>query len=134
MKLFQLFIIVATFMVFAAFALMSSDMVFAQTYYLNATFKTDDLTTFDAASKIGKEGWNDEFAIFHQITGDLEIGYLQAIKDLENGYSICTFKYEEDKYRKDLDVFEINSWVESLDSTKKLIRSLPGAKIIAVEK
>ena len=39
-----------------------------------------------------------------------------------------------DKYRKDVDVFEINSWVESLDSTKKLIRSLPGAKIIAVEK
>lgn len=133
MKLFQLFIIVATLATLTSFALLSEDMVYAQTYYLDATFKTDDLTAFDAASKIGKEGWNDEFAIFHQVTGDLEIGYLQAIKDLENGYSICTFKYEEDKYRKDVDVFEINSWVESLDNTKKLIRSLPGAKIIAVE-
>ena len=128
MRLLQVLIMVVTF------STLMICSVQAKTYYLNAVFKTDDLTTFDAASKIGKEGWNDEFAIFHQITGDLEIGYLQGIKDLENGYSICTFKYKEDKYRKDVDVFEINSWVESLDNTKKLIRSLPGAKIIAVEK
>ena len=117
----------------AIMVIMLTTPAHAQTYYLNAVFSNSDLATINAQEKIGKTGWNDEFAIFHQITGDLEIGYLQGIHDIGNGYSVCQFAYEETKYRPEVNVYEINSWVESLDNTKPLVRSLPQAKIVRVK-
>lgn len=117
----------------AIMVIMLTTTAHAQTYYLNAVFSNSDLATINASEKIGKTGWNDEFAIFHQITGDLEIGYLKSITDNGDGSSTCQFVYEETKYRPEVNVYEINSWVESLDNTKPLVRSLPQAKIVRVE-
>lgn len=95
-----------------AFILSISTTCFAKTYELKVPFATQDLIKINAWSMVQNTDYT--WGIFHKITGDLEIGYLMLIEDTDDtNVKTCTFHYIEDKYRPDVNVYEIESWVES---------------------
>lgn len=103
------------------FTVLFSINCFAKTYELKVPFATQDLIKINAWNMVQNTDYT--WGIFHKITGDLEIGYLMLIEDTDDSnIKTCTFHYIEDKYRPDVNVYEIESWVESF--TDEPIHSL----------
>lgn len=87
---------------------------FCKTHGINAPFSTADLIRINAYSMIGKLDFESEWGIFHKVTGDFEVATLIGITDIDNpDIKLCTFIYNEDNYKQNVDISIIDSRVEN---------------------
>lgn len=66
---------------------------------------------------VGKSDFKSEWGVFHKVTGDFEVATLIGITDTDSpDIKLCTFIYNEDNYKRNIDISIIDSWVEKLSN------------------